>query len=123
MTSSTNLPPHNSLQRDHRRFHPPFGLWGHLSRNSGIPQPNPPSSSGANSTIPSIAPLDKAAASTRILLHDTQANLAKFADRVTQLTIGVADAKRELVAVQKLYQEDHEQLVERMIGLGACAAV
>ncbi|PIL25363.1 hypothetical protein GSI_13253 [Ganoderma sinense ZZ0214-1] len=66
---------------------------------------------------PSIAPLDKAGASTRILLHDTQAHLERFGERVVQLTTGVADAKRELVAVQKLYQEDHEQLVERMIGL------
>ncbi|KAI1788173.1 hypothetical protein LXA43DRAFT_843607, partial [Ganoderma leucocontextum] len=100
-----------------RHFQQPFGLWGHLSRTTGITQPNPPSSSNARSTTPSIAPLDKAGASTRILLHDTQAHLERFAERVTQLTTGVADAKRELVAIQKLYQEDHEQLVERMIGL------
>ena len=123
MTSSGNLPSHNPPQRNQSHLHPPFGLWGYLSRHTGITQPNPPPSSNAKGTTPSIAPLDKAGASTRILLHDTQAHLERFGERVTQLTTGVADAKRELVAVQKLYQEDHEQLVERMIGLGAYPAV
>ena len=66
-------------------------------------------------------PYDKAAASTRILLHDTQASLEKFTERVDQLTVRLDNTKRELVSVQKLYQEEHEVVVERMVSLGTCA--
>ncbi|KAI0741728.1 hypothetical protein C8Q80DRAFT_1195826 [Daedaleopsis nitida] len=93
-------------------------LWGHLLRKSGSQLPSqattgPPSAK----PIPSIAPIDKAGASTRILLHDTQARLENFTDRVAQLVTGLDDAKRELSGVQTLYQDEHEQLVERMIAL------
>ncbi|TBU30144.1 hypothetical protein BD311DRAFT_659796, partial [Dichomitus squalens] len=109
--------PHDVLLQG-KHLHTSLGLWGHLSRN-GLSQAPPSSSTASSGTAhaPPIAPLDKAGASTRILLHDTQAHLEKFIERVTQLASGVADAKRELVVVQKLYQEDHEQLIERMIGL------
>ncbi|KAI0704084.1 hypothetical protein C8Q76DRAFT_753602 [Earliella scabrosa] len=95
------------------------GLWGHLLRKdaSQLPQSTASTSTTLGKHAPAIAPLDKAGASTRILLHDTQAHLERFTDRVTQLTEGLDDAKRELVGVQKLYQNEHEQLVERIIGL------
>ncbi|KAH9857313.1 hypothetical protein C2E23DRAFT_807466 [Lenzites betulinus] len=94
-------------------------LWGHLLRKTGSQMP--PSSTTSTTTLgkstPSIAPLDKAGASTRILLHDTQAHLERFTDRVTELTAGVGDAKRELFVVQKLYQDDHEIVLDRLTGL------
>ena len=98
------------------------GLWGHLLRKdaSQSPQSTAWTSTTLGKHSPAIAPLDKAGASTRILLHDTQAHLERFTDRVTQLTAGLDDAKRELVGVPKLYQEEHEQLEERIIGLGVC---
>ncbi|KAI0676031.1 hypothetical protein C8Q78DRAFT_963466, partial [Trametes maxima] len=95
-------------------------LWGHLLRKTGSSQV-PPSSTASSMTLsrhtPAISPFDKASASTRILLHDTQAHLEKFTERVTHLTTSLDDAKRELVLVQKLYQDDHERVVDRMIGL------
>ncbi|KAI0774768.1 hypothetical protein BD413DRAFT_491923 [Trametes elegans] len=98
-------------------------LWGHLLRKTGASSQAPPSSATSTSTFgkhtPSIAPVDKAGASTRILLHDTQAHLENFTERVTRLTTGLDDAKRELIAVQKLYQDDHEQIMERVIALEA----
>ncbi|KAI0704108.1 hypothetical protein C8Q76DRAFT_631591 [Earliella scabrosa] len=95
------------------------GLWGHLLRKdaSQLPQSTASTSTTLGKHSPAIAPLDKAGTSTRILLHDTQAHLERFTDRVTQLTAGLDDAKRELVGVQKLFQEEHEQLEERIIGL------
>ncbi|KAI0832143.1 hypothetical protein BC628DRAFT_1351874 [Trametes gibbosa] len=95
-------------------------LWGHLLRKTGSSQV--PSSSATSTTTlgkntQSIAPLDKAGASTRILLHDTQAHLERFTDRVTELTGGVCDTKRELIAVQKLYQDEHEAVLDRITGL------
>ncbi|KAI0358064.1 hypothetical protein OH77DRAFT_1239240 [Trametes cingulata] len=95
-------------------------LWGHLLRKAGSSQ-IPPSSGTSTSTFgkhtPPIAPIDKTSASTRVLLHDTQAHLEKFTERVTQLTNELDDAKRELVMVQKLYQDDREQVLESITGL------
>ncbi|KAI0714202.1 hypothetical protein C8T65DRAFT_155621 [Cerioporus squamosus] len=95
------------------------GLWGHLMRST-VSQV--PTSSAASSTTlgrhgAPLAPLDKAGASTRILLHDTQAHLEKFTERVGQLATGFENAKQELSTVQKLYQDEYEQLTDRMIGL------
>lgn len=88
------------------------------------PSQLPPSTTSTSSTLgklaPTVAPLDKAGASTRILLHDTQAHLEKFTGRVTQITTGLEDAKKELITVQRLYQDEHEQLEERMIALSMC---
>lgn len=95
-------------------------LWGHLLRQSGSQLPSH-ATQGPSSAKPitSVAPIDKAGASTRILLHDTQARLENFTDCVAQLVNGFDDAKRELSGVQRLYQDEHEQLEERMIALGA----
>ena len=53
-----------------------------------------------------------------MLLHDTQANLEKFSERVDKLTCGVSETKREMVTVQQLFQEDHEKLVGHTVDLG-----
>ncbi|KAI0642442.1 hypothetical protein C8Q79DRAFT_985891 [Trametes meyenii] len=111
---------HPTPQRHQGHAAASTALWGHLLRKTGSSQV--PSSSAASSTTlghhaPAISPFDKASASTRILLHDTQAHLERFTERVTHLTNSLDDAKRELVVVQKLYQDNHEQVVDRMIGL------
>jgi hypothetical protein len=54
----------------------------------------------------------------RILLHDTRANIEKFSSRVDILTNGVSEAKREIVTMQKLFQEDHEKIIEQTVDLG-----
>ncbi|OBZ66949.1 hypothetical protein A0H81_13081 [Grifola frondosa] len=90
-------------------------LWGHLLRkdvtsqtlSNGIP---------ASSFSP-ITPLDKAGSSMRILLHDTQANLERFSDRVIKMTGSVDETKRELVTVRELFQQEHEQLVDEIVNL------
>ncbi len=116
------------LQRTQGRTTASTTLWGHLLRKTGSSQV-PSSSLTSTSTLgtlgkhtPAIAPIDKAGASTRILLHDTQAHLEKFTDRVTQLTAGLDSAKRELVMAQKLYQDDHEQVIDKISGLCAFVA-
>ena len=108
------------LQRSQARLTATNALWGHILRKTGSSQV-PPSTATSTSTLgkhtSTIAPIDKAGASTRILLHDTQAHLERFTDRVSELVTDLDCAKRELVGVQKLYAEDHEQLMDRMIGL------
>ncbi|KAI8985586.1 hypothetical protein BD414DRAFT_537097 [Trametes punicea] len=120
MEQRNAMPP---LQYQRGRSTASTALWGHLLRRVGSSQV-PPSSTSTNTSTStlgkqtsSIIPIDKAGTSTRILLHDTQANIEKFMDRVLQLTADLDSVKRELVVVQKLYQEDHEQLLDKMIGL------
>ncbi|EIW58257.1 uncharacterized protein TRAVEDRAFT_47421 [Trametes versicolor FP-101664 SS1] len=109
-----------SFQRTQGRLTASTALWGHLLRKTGSSQV-PPSSLASTSTLgkhtPAVAPIDKAGASTRILLHDTQAHLEKFTDRVALLTTGLDSAKRELIMAQKLYQDDHEQVIDKISGL------
>ncbi|CCM06134.1 uncharacterized protein FIBRA_08384 [Fibroporia radiculosa] len=91
-------------------------LWGHLlsdSAASSIAR----SADRSSPNLPPIAPTDKAGTSLRILLHDTQANLEKFSDRVSKLTGGVDESRREIVTVQTLFQQDRENLVETMVNL------
>jgi len=90
-------------------------LWAHLLRKD-IPVISQTSSNTL--TNPPIAPLDKAGTSMRILLHDTQANLEKFSEHVDKLASGVSETKREMITMQKLFQEDHEKLVGQIVDLG-----
>ncbi|OSD05476.1 hypothetical protein PYCCODRAFT_1241398 [Trametes coccinea BRFM310] len=107
-------------KRSQARSNMSTALWGHLLRKTGTSDV-PPSSITSTSTLGkptlSVDPIDRASASTRILLHDTQAQLEKFTDRLLHLTSDIDNAKRELVSVQKLYCDDHEQILDKMVAL------
>ncbi|KAI0325915.1 hypothetical protein GY45DRAFT_1286468, partial [Cubamyces sp. BRFM 1775] len=108
------------LQRLHARPTATNALWGHILRKTGssqVPHSTATSTSTFGKHTPTIAPVDKAGASTRILLHDTQAHLERFTDRVAELVTDLDSVKHEIVGVQNLYAEDHEQLMDKMIGL------
>lgn len=90
-------------------------LWAHLLRKDS---PSSLSSQSPSIHPPPITALDKSATSTRILLHDTQANLEKFCERVDKLTLGVGDAQRELVKMGELFGEDREKLLGDVVELG-----
>lgn len=110
--------PHYQAHRMHSRSRASSVLWGHLlSRDASTPSLTPRVQSDVTSLSP-ITPLDKAGTSMRILLHDTQAHLEKFSDRVTKLINGVDESKREIVTVQKLFEQDREKLVEETVDLG-----
>ncbi|KAJ6628909.1 hypothetical protein B0H10DRAFT_1868714 [Mycena sp. CBHHK59/15] len=86
-------------------------LWGHLLRKQTLASPS------ATIPLPPTAPLDKTGTSMRILLHDTQANFEKFSARVDALTTGMDDAKREIVTVKNLFQEEHDLLTTEVVDL------
>ena len=99
-------------------------LWGHLlskgnPADAASQSDAPPSGRGDASSVPRAVPTDKAGTTMRILLHDTQANLEHFSERVTTLTSGIDEAKQEIVAVQKLFEQDHETITADMVDLGA----
>jgi hypothetical protein len=89
-------------------------LWAHLFRRDVASLPPDP-----GITITPAAPLDKNGTSMRLLLHDTQANFEKFSERVDKLTTGVEDAKKEIILVKQLFQQEHEQLDTDIVDLGA----
>ena len=96
-------------------------LWGHLLASSDVSKTA--SQSGRHETrssapISTIAPVDKTGTSLRILLHDTQANLEKFSERVGKLTGDIDESKREIGTVKTLLQQDHEKTVEEIVDLG-----
>jgi hypothetical protein len=101
-----------SASRKPQRSTASTALWAHLLRKEI------PSISQVSSTNPPIAPLDKTGTSMRILLHDTQANLEKFSERVDKLACGVGETRREMVTMQQLFQEDHEKIVGQTVDLG-----
>ncbi|KAH8103827.1 hypothetical protein BXZ70DRAFT_665670 [Cristinia sonorae] len=80
---------------------------------------NPPAFNLAagSAPMPPIAPVDKAGTSVRILLHDTQVQFEKFSERVVKLTDGVEVAKREVVTMQKLFEREHERILDEMVEL------
>lgn len=96
-------------------------LWGHLLSNNDVSRTASSSrnAEGASATaLATITPVDKTGTSLRILLHDTQANLEKFSERVGKLTGDIDESKREIGAAKALLQQDHEKTVEEIVDLG-----
>ena len=109
------MPDTESSTRKPQRSAASTALWAHLLRKDSPATSQVPSSTSVN---PPIAPLDKAGTSMRILLHDTQANLEKFSERVDKMATGVSETKTEIITMQKLFLEDHEKLVGHTVDLG-----
>jgi hypothetical protein len=112
--ATTIIPDQQPTIRKPQRSTASTALWAHLLRKD-VPAT---SQASCTPTNPPIAPLDKAGTSMRLLLHDTQANLEKFSERVDKLAGGVSETKGEMVTMQKLFQEDHEKLVGQTVDLG-----
>ena len=92
---------------------PSSSFWAHIMENekSGSKAPS-------QSSLPLLTPLDKSATATRLLLHDTQANLEKFSGKVDKLLAGFCEAKSEIKLVKTLFERDRETLINDIIDLG-----
>lgn len=96
-------------------------LWGHLLSNNDVSRSTSSSrhAEGPSATaLSTMTPVDKTGTSLRILLHDTQANLEKFSERVGKLTGDIDESKREIGTTKALLQQDHEKTVEEIVDLG-----
>lgn len=113
-SSSTSRVASNSKQRYGSSHRTPASsvLWAHLLRKDTLAAP--PSS---DIPLPPIAPTDRTGTSLRILLHDTQAHVERFSERVEKLTKGVDEAKQELGLTKTLFQREHEELTNEMYNL------
>jgi flagellar biosynthesis/type III secretory pathway protein FliH len=61
------------------------------------------------------APADRAGTSVRILLHDTQATIEKFSERVDKLVSEAEDSRQKLLARNDEVNDEVQRLVRRVI--------
>ena len=59
----------------------------------------------------------------RILLHDTQAGLERFSERVDSLIGAVEGTKIEIGHVKKMFEVERTGLLEDIRSIGACMRV
>ncbi|KAF7794400.1 hypothetical protein EIP86_005534 [Pleurotus ostreatoroseus] len=105
-----------SRQRPFGRSTSATALWGHILQKN-LPAPLLPQKPVEIPTNPPLAPNDKLGTSVRMLLHDTQATLEKFSERVEKLTSGVDKAQQDIRTVQKLFEHEHENAMEGTVDL------
>lgn len=90
-------------------------LWAHL-----LNKDHAASGSGLKTGLAAVgltasAPVDKAGTSVRILLHDTQATIEKFSEKVDRLVSEAEDSRRKLLARNEEVSGEVERLVRRVV--------
>ena len=90
-------------------------LWAHLL-NKDTTVSGPGLKTGLAAVEPAMsAPADRAGTSVRILLHDTQATIEKFSERVDNLVSEAENSRQKLLARNEEVNEEVERLVRRVI--------
>lgn len=93
----------------------PSMLWAHLlNKDASASEPGLKTGLTSLGLAPS-APVDKTGTSVRILLHDTQATIEKFAERVDRLLSEAEDSRQKLLARNEEVNDEVERLVRRVI--------
>ena len=90
-------------------------LWAHLLNKDATA-----SGSGLKTGLKSLglaaaAPADKAGTSVRILLHDVQATLEKFSEKVDKLVSEAEGSRQKLLARNEEVSGEVERLVRRAV--------
>jgi len=90
-------------------------LWAHLL-NKDTTASGPGLKTGLAAVgLTASAPPDKGGTSVRILLHDTQATIEKFSERVDKLVSEAEDSRQKLLARNEEVNDEVERLVRRVI--------
>jgi len=90
-------------------------LWAHLLDKDAAA-----SGSGLKAGLTSLglaaaAPADKTGTSVRILLHDTQATIEKFSEKVDKLVSEAEDSRQKLLARNEEVSDEMERFVKRAV--------
>lgn len=90
-------------------------LWAHLlNKDSTVSGPG--LKMGLASVGPAVtAPADKTGTSVRILLHDTQATIEKFSERIDKLVSEAEDSRQKLLARNEEVSDEMERFVRRVV--------
>lgn len=89
-------------------------LWAHLL-NKDASASGTGLKPGLASGLAAVAPTDKTGTSVRILLHDTQATIEKFSERVDKLVSEAEDSRQKLLARNEELSGELERLVRRAV--------
>ena len=90
-------------------------LWAHLLNKDTTASGSGLKTGLASAVLTASAPADRTGTSVRILLHDTQATIEKFSERVDRLVSGAEESQRKLLARNEEMNDEVERLVRRVV--------
>ena len=90
-------------------------LWAHLLNKDTTASGSGLKTGLALTGLTASAPTDKTGTSVRILLHDTQATIEKFSERVDRLVSEAEESRQKLLARNEEMSDEVERLVRRVI--------
>jgi hypothetical protein len=79
---------------------------------SNVQDPAPPAAA--------LAPTQQLATTTRMLLHNANAQFESTCKKLEEFTDSVENTRREVVTVGKAFNDQHDRLVDEMVNLSAC---
>ena len=90
-------------------------LWAHLLNKDPAASGSGLKTGLASVGLASSAPADKTGTSVRILLHDTQATIEKFSERVDRFVSEAEESRQKLLARNEEISDEVEQLIRRAV--------
>ena len=90
-------------------------LWAHLLSKDATSSGSGLKSGLASVGLTTAAPADRTGTSVRILLHDTQATMEKFSERIDKLVSEAEDSRQKLLARNEEVSGEVERFVRRAI--------
>ena len=90
-------------------------LWAHLLSKDATSSGSGLKSGLASVGLTTAAPVDRTGTSVRILLHDTQATMEKFSERIDKLVSEAEDSRQKLLARNEEVSGEVERFVRRAI--------
>lgn len=90
-------------------------LWAHLLNKDATASVSGLKAGLSSLGLAATAPADKAGTSVRILLHDTQATIEKFSEKVDRLVSEAEDSRQKLLARNEEVSGEMERLVRRAV--------
>ena len=90
-------------------------LWAHLLNKDPAASGSGLKTGLASVGLAASAPADKTGTSVRILLHDTQATIEKFSERVDRLVSEAEESRQKLLVRNEEISDEVEQLIRRAV--------
>ena len=90
-------------------------LWAHLLNKDTTASGSDLKAGLASAALAASAPADKTGTSVRILLHDTQATIEKFSERVDRLVVEAEESRQKVLARNEEMSNEVERLVRRVV--------
>jgi hypothetical protein len=90
-------------------------LWAHLLNKDAAASGSGLKAGLTSSGLAAMAPADRTGTSVRILLHDTQATIEKFSERVDKLVSEAEDSRQRLLTRNEEVSGEMEQFVRRAV--------